>query len=481
MGRKDRKKIPWDKKLTEQVEAKPSAQVETWPATEPVAGKKSFQDELNALPSGASQQLWPQEYAGPIIINHPITIEGNGATIWALKGPVVSLKSPGVVLRNVKIECTGEDIGQASDRYALLIEPGLDFELKEIEVRGLVKGIPSEEGEWRYPLSLSLGVLLSKREYQYRLRLVVPVACRIMSTISGLEIIPQQLVPGINEVVLHIENLPQDILISGLITIKTDLLKRSFSLCGTVNEYGDPPQNAQEIPVLWEPEDWAAFVPKNEELQIEHTVSQDEPINPKDSIDEILTPLPNLAEPAPVSQKTREITPHGAEKNPVPVAPEVVPNDENKPGDGSNANPVPDSLPNNESGVQSIPLSTQKTNSGGGREIPFGIPTSKPVRIQQQFPSSDVFRQGPPKGNPEEPLPKATNQSTIFPEFLGNPNKPAVKTGVNQSQSAKEPVVATNGRTPNHQNLPKPGETKPDKNPNPSKRPPGIGSAFGVK
>ena len=500
MGRKDKKKIPGEAKPAAQVEEKSPVPFETQPSVQPVTEKLSFQDELNALLNGAVQQLWPQEYAGPIILKNAITIEGNGATIWALKGPVVSLQCPGVMLRNVKVECTGEDTGHESDRYALLIEPGIDFELNDVEVRGLVKGIPSEEGEWRYPLSLSLGALLCKHEYQYRLRLVVPVPCRIQSTISGIETIPQQLVPGLNEVILHIENLPQDILISGLITIKTDLLKRSFSLYGIVNDFGNPPIDAQEIPVLWEPADWAGFAPRVEEIQPENAVGQDDTVNPADLMNlnsEILTPelVPTESEAMFQEllefQRTQESASQQTEINPVPVEPEVIfvyetpkdeiPNDIMQSEDENHDNPIANVAQVNESAPSSIPVTTPKADPTGEKEIPVVIPTSKPVRTQHQLPSVDAFRLPPPKVNPEKPLPNVTAQPTIFSEFLGLNQKQAVKTGENQPQAVKQPAGATNERPPNHQNPPKATDTKPDKNPVARKQPPGIGSAFGVK
>ena len=106
----------------------------------------SFQDDLDALQDGATLQLIPREFPGPVKINRCMILDGQGATIWSLKGPVVSIRSDGVVLRNVRIEVTGENgTGMAEEECALQIEPGRGVHLeKDVEVRGRVIGLPQE-------------------------------------------------------------------------------------------------------------------------------------------------------------------------------------------------------------------------------------------------------------------------------------------------------------------------------------------------
>ena len=249
----------------------------------PEAEKLNLQDKLNSLKKGATLQLKTQEYPGPIILSRAVTLDGNGSTIWAHKGPVVSLKSSGVVLRNIKLECTDTETGDESERYAFLIESGLDCVFENVEVKGLVKGIPSEEGEWRYPSSISLGALLFGCEYRYRLRLKVATPCKLQSNISGVAMIPETLAPGIHEVELHLHHLPQDFQIRGSITIYTDLFTRSFSVAGIVNQFGKPQPAATEIPLIWD------FETKN---QTESAAGQSEeevvppPAAPDTAIDE---------------------------------------------------------------------------------------------------------------------------------------------------------------------------------------------------
>jgi hypothetical protein len=45
----------------------------------------AFQKDLDSQSDGGTLKLLPREYPGPVVINHPIVIEGSGSTIWALQ------------------------------------------------------------------------------------------------------------------------------------------------------------------------------------------------------------------------------------------------------------------------------------------------------------------------------------------------------------------------------------------------------------
>ena len=216
-----------------------------------------FQSDLDELKDGATLQLSPREFSGPVIINKRLTLDGQGATIWALRGPVVSIQSDGVVLRNIRIEVTGENrTGRYDDNCALLIEPGrsIRFE-KDVEVRGTVSGLPQEEGNWQYPHSVDIGHLACGVDYDFIMRIAVPVPCQIASHISGMDITPGKLSTGFNEVHIHIERLPQDTLLHGYLSLSTTFLKRRI----TVTAHSLSRQSTQNpsVPVsgfvIWEP------------------------------------------------------------------------------------------------------------------------------------------------------------------------------------------------------------------------------------
>ncbi|MBO1349115.1 MAG: hypothetical protein EBE86_017770 [Hormoscilla sp. GUM202] len=116
--------------------------------------------QLDSLEDYATLQLRPSggEYAGPIAIDRPLILDGQGATIWSLKGPVVSIESDRVSLCNLRIEVTGEN---SASRLPVL--------------RGTVMGIPAEEGDWNYPQALHLGQLAYGSTHDLLVRIVVPL------------------------------------------------------------------------------------------------------------------------------------------------------------------------------------------------------------------------------------------------------------------------------------------------------------------
>ena len=70
-----------------------------------------LQAELDGLAPGASLSLdiSEGEKEGPAVLRKPVTIEGHGRTIWARRGPVLTIESHGVALRNLNVEVTGKE------------------------------------------------------------------------------------------------------------------------------------------------------------------------------------------------------------------------------------------------------------------------------------------------------------------------------------------------------------------------------------
>lgn len=222
--------------------------------------EEDLQAVVDRANPGDSLELLPREYKGPIVLSCPLVLDGRGATIWATRGPVVSVKSPGVVLKDLHIEYTGErGTGAAEQELALAADAVLD--IRGVVVRGSVAGLPQEEGQWRYPFTIPIGDLPCGVECDLILRLAVPVDCRLVSKISGLEVEPQTLKPGAHEVRLKLEQMRADILLVGNLEIRSSRLTRNITVTGRIVEAkGKRAKPRPVVRVVWEPTDWHSLV-----------------------------------------------------------------------------------------------------------------------------------------------------------------------------------------------------------------------------
>src|SRR5262245_56756974 len=220
--------------------------------------RAAFQHDLDSVREGQVLQLTPQEFAGPVVIRRRCTIDGQGATSWALRGPVVTIEAEGVTLRNLRLEVTGGQAATPEEAAALWVRIPAGFRLDTVQVRGGIIGLAGEEGGWRYPPAVGLGQLEAGQDYHFKLRLAVPVPCKIVSHIAGLDPSPAELQPGPNEVRLSLEELPNDTLLHGRLELKTAALARAIQIFGHVVV----PDRASPSPeVLWQPADWDTLTP----------------------------------------------------------------------------------------------------------------------------------------------------------------------------------------------------------------------------
>jgi nitrous oxidase accessory protein len=75
-----------------------------------IHGLKPFQALVDAAPAGSVLKPEPGSYAGPVVLNKPLSIEGGGAVVidGGGKGTVFSLETDGAVLRGVRLTGSGE-------------------------------------------------------------------------------------------------------------------------------------------------------------------------------------------------------------------------------------------------------------------------------------------------------------------------------------------------------------------------------------
>lgn len=173
-----------------------------------------------------------KEFQGPVTIRRPVTIRGQGGTIWAERGPVLVIESTGVVLENLNVEITGRDESATGEAACALVARSSPPRLSQVAVRGHVLGIPGEEGEWHYPTAVRLGKVRAGVAHEFVLRLGVPVPCKVDSLVSGVNVSPTSLAAGLVDVTVRVDALPEGIRLRGALRLVTHGLVRRIELSG---------------------------------------------------------------------------------------------------------------------------------------------------------------------------------------------------------------------------------------------------------
>jgi len=258
-----------------------------------------LQARLDAQPEGVSVGFAPRrEYPGPVVLNKALLLEGGGATLWALVGPVLTVRAA-VRLRNLRIEVTSDALTADAAACAIIVAPGGHLTLEDVEVRGLVRGLPQEEGVWHYPHGLALGGIAPGVAHHWRLSLRVPADCMIESQISGLKVTPSELRAGVNDLQVHIDHLPRDFLIDGHLLLSTAALRRRIAVTAYADESPGAPRGQGQV--IWAP-----------------------PVKPARPTIEPTVPPPPSPSPAPIAPAST-LPESSTRAAPVPSAPSLDP------------------------------------------------------------------------------------------------------------------------------------------------------------
>lgn len=195
----------------------------------------SLQELIDQQAPGSVLRLTSGEYEGPIFISQPITVIGKGVTIWANRGPVITISSGNVVLQDVNIELSTKSPAEYVDTsVALKVEQKSGVELRNIELRGSVEGFQDEEGIFLLPDILNLGDINVSTAYTASFVVHVPVNCSFFSNIDGLT-----LTTDLNQgslVRCTVQLIPFDYRVSlyGYITLCTSRVRRKIVVVGNV-------------------------------------------------------------------------------------------------------------------------------------------------------------------------------------------------------------------------------------------------------
>ncbi len=204
-----------------------------------VRGQNALQKAIDAAPAGGTLQLARGEWQGPILIDKPLILEGNGAVIWAQNGPVVRVSSAGVTLRHLEIEATAPDAGPHSG-VALWVDEGVGTLLQQVRARGEIVGVAGMRGNWKLPPVLDLGEFAARETNSFGFEIEVPQPCDLKIDIAGLSVVPPRVEAGRVQLEVRAGGIGNDTFLTGHLELSSGGIGRTVPLHGRAVE-GAPP------------------------------------------------------------------------------------------------------------------------------------------------------------------------------------------------------------------------------------------------
>lgn len=179
------------------------------------------------------------EYKGTLTIQKSGIYELSNSIIWSYKKSTIKVTAKGVTLKNARIVVIdGEGYAIETDFPDLILE--------NIEVKGSIKGLPSEPENWNLPPVISLGEFKSESENTFFRNIEVPADCNIINNIYGLAISPMNLKKGNNQIKITVSPMHVNNILYGEIFIQSKVKRR---ICISGKAVKDIPKN-NNIPVL---------------------------------------------------------------------------------------------------------------------------------------------------------------------------------------------------------------------------------------
>lgn len=139
------------------------------------------------------------EYAGPFVIRKSCTVCGATATLWAERGPVLTIEAPHVKLRDIRIDVTGR-AADAQGNAAVLSRTG-DTIAENVSIHGDALGFPEEE-QVSLPHLLALGDFHADRTNTFYIDVTVGQETTIFSEIRDLRISPERIPAGTSRITI---------------------------------------------------------------------------------------------------------------------------------------------------------------------------------------------------------------------------------------------------------------------------------------
>ncbi len=193
----------------------------------------NLQEKIDNTEEYGTLVLEFNEYFGQAVISRPITIDGQNSTLCSKGGPVLSVHSEEVELRNIRLEVTSASQKGKEDAFlALVVRENIRVKVENVVVKGDVSGMINEDGSWEYHDVLHIWPVVPKKKNYFVFDMDVPVSCVLETDISDLKIVNPGLSPGMNKISLEVENVKNETILFGSIEIKSTYLTRIMSVSG---------------------------------------------------------------------------------------------------------------------------------------------------------------------------------------------------------------------------------------------------------
>ena len=175
------------------------------------------------IDSGNSAVKLPAgEFRGPFYASCPCVIEGSGTTLWNSDNNVFVIDSPGVKLKDLRIEM----IDPGEDRFSVCSR--FPFEAENVEIIGLTAGAGDEDTAPDVQKQIKLGTFCSETENTFVFEVYSPGDATVETDMKDISVFPSVLVKGINRITVKTEALPSGTFIYGDLLIKSFFTRRFY-------------------------------------------------------------------------------------------------------------------------------------------------------------------------------------------------------------------------------------------------------------
>lgn len=184
-----------------------------------------IQQQFNS-DSSSEFRMVPGEYEGPLTIDRPCTIDGAKSTLWSNNGPVLIINSPGVTIKNLRVEYTGPR--SENDSPIVIKTSAPDTGLTEVEVNGDIKGFPGEAEGWTLPGVISLGDFAANKKNTFSVCIPAAAAGEIKNNMNNVTLSTEKLFAGNNSIIFTTDELRDNTILYGEIFVKTSVFRRIY-------------------------------------------------------------------------------------------------------------------------------------------------------------------------------------------------------------------------------------------------------------